>query len=86
MEILKTLNQRSQNSTTLLSEVKIDYNTMKDRMDFLRKQRLVTKKDYGNQVVFKNTKRGKNVLRYFNELENRAFIVDLGIEVADYKK
>lgn len=86
LEILKALNQRSQNSTNLLSEVKIDNNTMKNRMDFLMKQHLVTKRNCGNQGVFKNTKRGENILRYFNEIENRAFIVDVGIEVADYKK
>jgi predicted transcriptional regulator len=86
LEILKALNQRSQNSTNLLSEVKIDNNTMKNRMDFLMKQRLVTKRNCGNQGVFKNTKRGENILRYFNEIENRAFIVDVGIEVANYKK
>lgn len=86
VEILKTLNQRSQNSTNLLSEIKIDYNTMKNRMDFLMKQQLVTKRNCGNQVVFKNTKRGKNVLRFFNEIENRAFSVDAGIELTDYNK
>jgi len=86
IEILKTLNQRSQNSTNLLSQIKIDYNTMKNPMDFLIKQQLVTKRNCGSQVVFKNTKRGKNVLRYFKEIENRAFIVDAGIELADYNK
>lgn len=86
IDILKALNQRSQNSTNLLSEIKIDYNTMNNRMDFLMKQQLITKRNRGNQVVFKNTKKGKNILRYFKEIENRTFIVDVGIEVADYKK
>jgi predicted transcriptional regulator len=86
MEILRALNQRFSNPTNLLSEFKIDYNTMKDSLDFLMKQQLVAKRNCGNNSVFKNTKRGKNVLKYFNELENRVSNVDLGIDVAGYQK
>ncbi len=49
--ILKALNQRAPNSNNSLSELNIDCNTMKDRIDFLMKQRLVTKRNCGNQGI-----------------------------------
>ena len=86
VDILKVLNQHcSPNQINLLNEFKINSNALDQCMDFLLKQNLVTKTNNGQQVVYQNTEKAKNILRYFNELDNQDFVVDEGVEVANYK-
>ena len=86
VDILKALNQHcSPNQIDPLNEFKIDSNALKQCIDFLLKQHLVTKTSNGKQVVYQITEKAKNILRYFNELDNQDFIVDEGIEVANCK-
>jgi predicted transcriptional regulator len=82
LDALKILEQgSSKNSADLLNEFKLDCDTMKERLSFLVKRRLVEKRCSREQVFYKISKKGKNILRYFNELDNRSFAVDLRIGI-----
>jgi predicted transcriptional regulator len=86
IEILKVLNQKhSKQNSTSFSDYKIDQKNMRERMNFLMQQCLITKKINGKQVFYENTEKGKNVLRFFNEFDNRAFMVEVSIGVANSK-
>jgi len=75
LEILKTLKEQGQEkSSVLTSKAKIDPQTIHDRLGFLVKQRLVTKACLGKRVTYKITKRGSNVLEYFDSLKTRNHI------------
>jgi len=83
IETLETLNQPlSQNLTNFSCKIKIDCNTLENHMNFLMKQNLVPKRNSGDKIFYTNTEREKNILRYFNELDNSAFVEDSGIEIS----
>jgi predicted transcriptional regulator len=68
IEILNKLNQRrTQKLTSILGEVNISGNFLKERIAFLMKQGLVKQRNIGKQVAYSNTQRGIIVLRYFSE-------------------
>ena len=85
VEILKALNQEQSdnNSTIVLSNNTIDIKKFKERIDFLVRQRLITKRVSGQRVFYENTEKGKNVLRYFNGFDSSNFLEEVRIRVAN---
>ncbi len=70
--ILKTIDQqRLPQLATIQDKTNVSIDYLRERVAFLVYRGLVEQKTSGDQVAYKNTRRGMSVLKYFEEHQQR---------------
>ena len=71
VDILEVLSQRTPLKVThIMYKANVNCRVLKDCLDFLTKQKLIEQRMVGNgKVVYTNTAHGKEVLKFFRELD-----------------